>query len=90
MSSGQSEARVIAITKNKKTNFYLWAEISCEIGGRGFAMQKIADGAVHHLRIDPSGYVECDCRGFCRWDYCKHVRALNEAIANEEVATQAL
>jgi hypothetical protein len=33
----------------------------------------------YDVRQDPAGHVECCCKGFLRWRYCKHVQTLTAA-----------
>jgi hypothetical protein len=30
----------------------------------------------YDIRLSPAGFVECDCKGFLRWNHCRHVRTL--------------
>jgi hypothetical protein len=45
--------------------------------GRAFEVRKLqADGGeVYHVNITSDGPT-CDCKGFARWDHCKHVESL--------------
>lgn len=42
--------------------------------GQGFEVKK-DDGTVYHVSLN-SHESTCDCRGFGKWGYCKHVEAL--------------
>lgn len=86
--TGQSDAppKPIAITVRKKKQWYVYSELECFIGGRGFAMKKLSDGEVYHIRLDDHGHDDCTCKGFCKWSYCKHIRALKAAISDEQLA----
>jgi len=35
--------------------------------------------ASYDIQLSPEGHAECECRGFLRWGYCKHIRTLRAA-----------
>lgn len=69
-------AGVCIITMDKRSTYYAFAEIPCEIGGRGFAMHRLGLGTLYHLRVGEPVDCECECKGFLRWGYCRHVLGL--------------
>lgn len=71
---------VFCIAVGKQSQFYTFREIPCEIGGRGFAVHRLGQGTLYHVRVgDPEGQ-SCECLGFLRWDHCKHVAGLAALI----------
>ena len=67
---------VLAITAARKTVFYVFMEIPCDIGGRGFALHRLGLGTLYHLRLGRNEDCSCECLGFLAHGHCKHVRAL--------------
>ncbi|MGL6096779.1 MAG: SWIM zinc finger family protein, partial [Fimbriiglobus sp.] len=57
-----------------------FAELRCEIGGRGFAVHRLGLGTLYHVRVGSPADCSCECLGFLRWDRCKHVLGLRELI----------
>ena len=64
------------LTLSDESEFYTFREIPCEIGGRGFAMHRTGLGTLYHVRVGAPEECECECWGFLRWGYCKHVLGL--------------
>ena len=56
--------------------FYTFCELRCEIGGRGFAVHRLGQGELYHVRVGRPEDASCECLGFLRWDRCKHVAGL--------------
>lgn len=67
---------VMAVTIDKDTTYYAVREIACEIGGRGFAMHKLGMGPLYHVRVGEAEDCSCECMGYLRHGYCKHVLGL--------------
>ena len=67
---------VVLLAVPRETAYYTFVEIPCEIGGRGFAMHRTGLGTLYHVRVGDAEDCDCDCRGFLRWGYCKHVLGL--------------
>jgi hypothetical protein len=67
---------VIRVTIGEANTFYAVHEIACEIGGRGFAVHRLGLGELYHVRIDSLEESTCECMGFLRHGYCKHVLGL--------------
>jgi hypothetical protein len=73
---------VVRITVGKEQTDYLLAPIPADFG-RGFEIRKIgleADGEVYHVNLDGDKGT-CDCKGFGRWNHCKHADGLAALIA---------
>lgn len=71
---------VLAIVSPRETQFYVFQEIPCDIGGRGFSLHRLGLGALYHLRIGRPDESSCECMGFLAHGHCKHVRALSALI----------
>ena len=72
---------VLSLTVGKESCNYAFREIRCDIGGRAFELWKldIADMTTYHVRCGEAGkHASCECKGFLRWGYCKHVEAIAE------------
>jgi hypothetical protein len=71
---------VFCIAAGDKTQFYTFKEIPCEIGGRGFAVHRLGQGNLYHVRLNGPEDSSCECMGFLRWGRCKHVAGLAALI----------
>jgi hypothetical protein len=71
---------VFAISDGKKSQFYTFREIPCEIGGRGFAIHRLGQGTLYHVRVGSPEETSCECMGFLRWGKCKHTAGLAALI----------
>lgn len=67
---------IFAITERGRTQHYIYREIPCEIGGRGFALHKLGLGQLYHVRVGDPSQCSCECLGFLRHGRCKHVLGL--------------
>src|SRR5262249_21117394 len=68
---------VFVITAKNKSTYYTLHEIPCEIGGRGFAIHRTGLGDLYHVRVsDVAEDCTCECMGFLRHGYCRHVLGL--------------
>jgi hypothetical protein len=68
-------------------------ETDPDVATRAFRLQKALDkgGEVYDVRLDPRGFVVCDCLGNERHGHCKHVTALAQfgLLAGAPKATTA-
>ncbi|MBA4187197.1 MAG: hypothetical protein C0467_04180 [Planctomycetaceae bacterium] len=71
---------VFCIAINARTQFYTFREVPCEIGGRGFAVHRLGQGNLYHVRVGDPTDRSCECMGFLRWGHCKHVAGLTALI----------
>jgi hypothetical protein len=76
---------VFCIEIEGKFQFYTFREIRCDIGGRGFAVHRLGQGELYHVRVGTLEDTSCECMGFLRWDKCKHVAALAALIRKGEL-----
>jgi hypothetical protein len=76
---------VFCITASGRSQFYTVVEIRCEIGGRGFAVHRLGQGNLYHVRVGKPQDCSCECLGFLRWGRCKHVLGLKALIQQGEL-----
>jgi hypothetical protein len=74
---------VFALVEPKDTQFYLFKEIRCDIGGRGFAVHRLGLGNLYHVRVGAPSDCSCECLGFLRHGHCKHIQGLAALIGHE-------
>lgn len=74
---------VFAIAERKDTQFYVFKEIRCDIGGRGFAVHRLGLGDLYHVRVGTPTESSCECLGFLRHGRCKHVQGLAALIGHD-------
>jgi len=70
------EPGVLCIVDNRKSTFYAFREIPCEIGGRAFAVHRLGLGALYDVRIGAPEECSCECLGFLSKGRCKHIQGL--------------
>jgi hypothetical protein len=75
---------ILCLQTGTKAHFYVFREIPCEIGGRGFAIHRLGLGQLYHVRIGRPEHCSCDCMGFLAKGKCKHVLGLL-ALAEHEL-----
>ncbi len=73
---------VVRIDTEFETAHYVVHEIVCEIGGRGFAVQRLGLGPLYHVRIGQPRECSCECKGFLYRTVCRHILGLL-ALINE-------
>lgn len=73
---------VFEITQKGQSRFYVFKEIRCDIGGRGFAVHRIGLADLYHVRIGTNVESSCECMGFLRHGKCKHVQGLSALIGH--------
>jgi hypothetical protein len=71
---------IFCIRDRKRTTFYAFREIPCEIGGRGFAVHRLGLGNLYDVRVGPSVDCSCECMGFLAHGLCKHILGLQAII----------
>jgi hypothetical protein len=67
---------VVVITVGKEAASYRVQVIPSDFGD-AFQVEKLdpADPEVYHVNLSAEGRT-CDCKGFCRWNHCKHADGL--------------
>ena len=73
---------VFAVITRKSTQYYIFKEIPCAIGGRGFAVHRMGLGSLYNVRIGAAHECSCECMGFLRHGRCKHVQGLSGLIGH--------
>lgn len=67
---------IFCITSKKQSTYYVFQEIPCEIGGRGFALHRLGLGTLYHTRVGARHECSCECMGFLAHGHCKHIQGL--------------
>ncbi len=78
-------------TKRPPTHYYRVTELPvADRDGRAFTLEKLDDGTdpeadayTVFLATDSAASDSCECRGFLRWGYCKHLDGVRLLLANE-------
>jgi hypothetical protein len=73
---GPDGVGIFEVTLGKETTTYVVKEVPCSIGGRGFAVHRLGLSGLYHVRIGEPDECSCECKGFLRHGYCKHVLGL--------------
>lgn len=81
----ESDVGLLALSAKGKTAFYVFREIPCLIGGRGFVMHRLGLGPVYHVRVGTREQCSCECLGFYRHGKCKHIQGLLALIGHEMI-----
>jgi hypothetical protein len=63
---------LLAIQDNDRV-LYLYREVECVIGGRSWAVSRLA-GLTYHVRIGQ--FSDCDCWGFLAYNRCRHLSVI--------------
>ena len=71
---------IFCVRDAKRTTFYVFCEIPCLIGGRGFAVHKLGLGNLYHVRVGRPEDGSCECMGFLAHGACRHVHALEALV----------
>jgi SWIM zinc finger len=79
----QSGVGLMAITSNRRTNYYAFKEIACDIGGRAFTLHRLGLGNLYHVRVGTAEECSCECLGFLQHRRCKHVLGLLALTGHE-------
>jgi hypothetical protein len=80
--SRKSGLLVLEITQDHKSNSYAVASFGTGEEA-GVAWTKLGTGEVHHCHV---GTRTCDCKGFTRWNHCKHQSATVALTARGELS----
>jgi hypothetical protein len=67
---------VFCVTDGDSAASYVFREIPCDIGGRGFAVHRLGLGQLYHVRIGKPEECSCECLGFLAHSRCKHIQGL--------------
>ncbi len=75
-------AGILCITKDRRGQFYVFREIRCDIGGRGFAIHRLGLSTLYHVRVGRPAECSCECLGFLRHGRCKHIQGLSALMGH--------
>lgn len=73
---------ILGIVTERGTQHYVFKEIPCDIGGRGFAVHRLGLAHLYHVRINGPRESSCECLGFLSHGRCKHVQGLTALIGH--------
>ncbi len=73
---------IFAIAEKSQTQYYVFKEIPCDIGGRGFVVHRMGLANVYDVRIGTAAESSCECLGFLRHGKCKHIQGLAALIGH--------
>jgi hypothetical protein len=71
---------VFCVRIGAESTYYTAREVPCEIGGRGFAVHKLGMGPLYHVRVGDPADCSCECMGFLRHGYCRHLSGLRALV----------
>ena len=64
---------------------YMFKEVGCDIGGRGFEVSR-EKGATYHVHL--GNHTTCECLGYLRHGHCRHINGLREALGQRALRNQ--
>jgi hypothetical protein len=67
---------IFCVTDDEAAVNYVFCEIPCDIGGRGFAVHRLGLGQLYHVRLGTRDECSCECLGYLAHGRCKHLQAL--------------
>lgn len=76
---------VLSVTSRGQSGYYVFREIPCEIGGRGFEMHRLGLGTLYHVRVGGKEDCSCECKGFLAHGHCKHVLGLLALLREDKI-----
>jgi hypothetical protein len=79
---GPDGVGIFAITARRLATTYVFREIPCDIGGRGFAVHRLGLGNLYHVRIGTPRDCHCECLGYLRHGRCKHILGLTALVGH--------
>ncbi len=68
------------MTVADETANYVFVELDCTIGGRGFAVHRLGLGNLYHVRVGQPTECTCECKGFLYRNQCRHILGLQALI----------
>jgi hypothetical protein len=80
---GNDGVGIFSITDRNRTQDYVFKEIRCDIGGRGFAVHRIGLADLYHVRVGAPRDSSCECLGFLRHGHCRHIQGLAALIGHD-------
>jgi hypothetical protein len=75
-------SQVLALTTERDGTFYGLTEIGAD-RGRGFCLAKAdkGNGPEETYHVNLAGHEStCECKGFYRWNHCRHVESLTALV----------
>lgn len=76
------------VRQGDRSWLYLFREIDCDIGGRGWEIRRLAAGFSYFTRTGHTGnMIGCDCIGYEARGLCRHVLAMTALIPKIDEAS---
>ncbi|MGF1578480.1 MAG: SWIM zinc finger family protein [Gemmataceae bacterium] len=67
---------IFRIVLDNEAYSYVFREIRCDIGGRGFIVHRLGLSDVYYVRTGEPHDCSCECWGFLKHGSCKHILGL--------------
>ncbi len=67
---------VFSISLGPETAYYVFREIPCFIGGRGFVVYRLGRRRAYHVRVGRREDCSCECLGYLYGRRCRHISGL--------------
>jgi hypothetical protein len=71
---------IFSISVEKETAYYVFREIPCFIGGRGFIVYRLGRRRAYHVRVGRRADCSCECLGYLYGRRCRHISGLLSLI----------
>jgi hypothetical protein len=71
---------IFCLSSGPQHAFYVFKEIACAIGGRGFAVHRMGLSQLYFVRVGRPADRSCECLGFLAHGNCKHVLGLEALV----------
>jgi hypothetical protein len=65
--------------------YYVFREIPCFIGGRGFLVYRLGRRRAYHVRVGRREDCSCECLGYLYRRRCRHISGLLTLIRRRQV-----
>jgi hypothetical protein len=76
---------IFAVKLGEETAFYVFREIPCFIGGRGFVVYRLGRRRAYHVRVGKRENCSCECLGYLYRQRCRHVSGLLTLIRRRQM-----
>jgi len=79
---------IFRIVDGKKSAYYIFRDIRCDIGGWGFEVHRLGLGNLYHVRVGQPGDCSCECLGFLAHSHCRHIEGLLALLKHGLIASR--
>jgi len=67
---------IFSISVGPETAYYVFREIPCFIGGRGYIVYRLGRRRSYHVRVGRREDCSCECLGYLYHRRCRHISGL--------------